>query len=101
MKLTDVQRRTLVALSHGPLGPASLSNHVWPGHVALRKGMAPGTGLVRPMLAVLARLRKVELVEWFSPLDDAPAVWTLTLRGMDAIEIPQKQRVALLTQRHL
>lgn len=84
--MTDVQRRTLEALAKwGPMGPASLSGHVWPGHVGLRKGAAPGTGLVRPMLAVLARLKRAGVVEWFSPSGDDPIVWGIRPQGVTAL----------------
>lgn len=95
MKLTAVQERALRGLVNCDIGPASLSNHVWPDHVALRKGMAPGTGLVRPMLAVLARLKKAGLVRWYSHRG-APVIWTLTRAGMEAIDVPAGMRVAIL-----
>lgn len=65
-------------------GPAHLSELVWPAHAALRRGAAPGTGLVRPMLAVLARLEKKELVRWWSETGDSPAIWGLTWRWKSA-----------------
>lgn len=76
-----VDERTLVALIDRPVGPAFLSGSVWPGHIGLQKGAAPGTGLVRPMLAVLARLRKKGLVDWFSD-NGEPVRWKLTAAGM-------------------
>jgi len=84
--MTEVQRRTLVALVSRPCGPAYLSGLVWPGHISLRKGAAPGTGLVRPMLAILARLKKQELVRWYSPEGTDPVVWEVTLKGRTELE---------------
>lgn len=84
--ITAVQRRTLEALRTRAVGPAFLSSLVWPDRtVALSRGAAPGTGLVRPMLAVLARLKKAGLVRWYS-IDGAPVVWDLTLAGATAID---------------
>jgi hypothetical protein len=60
-------------------GPAHLSGLVWPGNERIRKGAAPGTGLVRPMLAVLKRLLDKELVRWWSD-HDQPVIWGLTWR---------------------
>lgn len=98
MKLSDVQERTLRALRQTYAGPAFLSAMVWPGHDGLRKGAAPGTGLVRPMLAVLARLRKAGLVEWFSNRDE-PVRWALTLKGMDQLYLGTDEKIRLLHRR--
>lgn len=98
LNLTDVQKRTLRAMRACDAGPAYISGSVWPGHIALRKGAAPGTGLVRPMLAILARLKKAGLVEWYSR-DGEPVVWTLTTRGMDAIYMPTDERIKHLQRR--
>jgi hypothetical protein len=85
MKLSPFQRRTLAALhKNGPCGPAHLSELVFtePRYwVALRKGAAPGTGLVRPMLSLLAGLKDKGLVEWFSE-DGNPGKWKITWHGI-------------------
>ena len=99
-RLTDVQRRTLEALRARPVGPAYLSGCIWPDHVALRKGKAPGTGLVRPMLAVLARLKKAGLVRWYS-VDDAPVVWDLTSLGAQAIGVGVREQVEIMKRGRL
>lgn len=96
--LTDVQHRTLEALRDRACGPAHLSGLVWPDRkVALSRGAAPGTGLVRPMLAVLARLKKAELVRWYS-VDGAPVVWDLTSAGAQAIGLGVQERVVIMTR---
>lgn len=51
---------------------------------------------MRPMLAVLARLRKAGLVDWYAPVSHAtrgqrvggsdPAVWKVTAAGMTALK---------------
>jgi hypothetical protein len=86
--VTDIQTRTLTMLTkHGPIGPAALSGFVWPDReIALRKGAAPGTGLVRPMLAVLARLRKAGHVDWGSSRDE-PVQWYITTAGCTALGV--------------
>lgn len=90
-----VDERTLIVLAtNPPCGPAFLSSLVWTDekhHNALSRGMSPGTGLVRPMLAVLARLHRKELVRWFAPPSHAtrgqrkggsdPVVWTIAPAG--------------------
>jgi hypothetical protein len=95
-----VDQRTLIALAkYGPRGPASLSSLVWTDeklHNAIGRGAAPGTGLVRPMLAVLARLYRKELVRWFAPPSHAtrgqrkggsdPAVWEITAAGTTCLK---------------
>jgi len=96
VRLTDVQRRALEALAgSGPLGPGALSHRLWPDNISVGKGNAPGTGLVRSALAVLARLRRSELVFWFAPRSSAtrgqrkggrdPVVWMLSLKGAASI----------------
>lgn len=95
--LTVFQRHVLeMLMKHPDVGPAFLSAMVWPDReVALRKGAAPGTGLVRPMLATLAKLKKLGLVDWWAPPSNAtrgqrvggssPAVWKLTAAGRTAL----------------
>ena len=86
--MTEYHRRTLVALrDNGPCGPAHLSGLVFtePRYsVALRKGAAPGTGLVRPMLSLLAGLKKKGFVEWSSD-KDRPGQWKITWHGVRAL----------------
>lgn len=82
--MTDIQIRALTALRKGPCGPAHLSSLVWPD-VKAGRGAAPGTGLVRPMLAVLARLEKKNCVEWFSE-NDEPVKWRITRQGIGHLE---------------
>lgn len=61
------------------INPASLAQMVWPDRNH-RCAAAPGSGQVRPMLATLARLRKKNLVSWWS-VDGKPGRWGLTSRG--------------------
>jgi len=95
--VTPFQRHVLETLARHPdVGPAFLSAMVWPDReTALRRGAAPGTGLVRPMLSALAKLKKLGLVDWWAPPSNAtrgqrvggssPAVWKLTAAGITAI----------------
>jgi hypothetical protein len=86
--LSEFQRRTLVALrDHPPCAPAHLSGLVFtePKYTnAIRRGAAPGTGLVRPMLSLLALLKKKGFVEWFSN-QGRPGQWRITWKGKGAI----------------
>ncbi len=89
--VSPFQYRTLVALMKGYCGPATLSGRVFHEdkyQTAIRRGAAPGTGLVRPMLSILARLKKLDLVEWFSD-DGNPVQWRITPKGIAALKEPK------------
>lgn len=92
--MTPILRRTLEALrDHGPCGPAHLSGFVWPDRqTAIRRGAAPGTGLVRPMLAILARLRKAELV-WWESTNGNPVEWKIGAKGLTALRHPAPREI--------
>lgn len=63
--------------------PANLSHRVW--GESPRRGAAPGTARVRPMLAALARMRKKGLVDWYIP-EGHRVHWRLTELGRQLVE---------------
>jgi len=82
-KLTAFEEHVLLtmAMSSNPWPPAHLSGFVWPNNSRVGRGAAPGTGLVRPMLAALARLKKKGMVFWRS-YNGNPVTWELTAAGV-------------------
>lgn len=64
--------------------PANLSAAVW--GESPRRGAAPGTARVRPMLAALARMRKKGLVDWHVPDRGHRVHWYLTALGRQLVD---------------